>query len=97
MNGRQPFAAMDVAAGQARTIPLVGPEHWMDIDPFNSVLCASLARKGGKSPDSHHPGGSWVTVHKRVLWGPILKTKHNSKVNECIGLWVLKKSRRLAG
>ncbi|MGC2447480.1 MAG: hypothetical protein WA477_07545 [Candidatus Sulfotelmatobacter sp.] len=28
MNGRQPFAAMDVAAGwQARTIPLVDPEH----------------------------------------------------------------------
>jgi hypothetical protein len=42
MNGRQPFAAMDVAAGwQARTIPMVDPEHWIDIDPFNSILCAN--------------------------------------------------------
>jgi hypothetical protein len=41
MNGRQRFAAMDVAAGQARTIPLVAPEHWIDIDPFNSILCAN--------------------------------------------------------
>ena len=29
--------------------------------------CASLASQGGKSLyDSHHRGGSWVTVHKRV-------------------------------
>jgi hypothetical protein len=42
MNGRQPFAAMDVAAGWlARTLPVVGPEYWIDIDPFNSILCAN--------------------------------------------------------
>ncbi len=38
----EPFAAMDVAAGWLHeTIPVVDPEHWIEIDPFNSILCAN--------------------------------------------------------